>query len=307
MAKKVFKKLTPEQRKEKSDKAYSAIADNIIKLLEDGTIPWHKPWTVDVPFHNPDTGKVYSGINTLILAVHNMANGLTDPRFVGYKGAQKLGGQVPKGAKSVTIFAPIKVKGTRTNEEGEEEEYSFLKSMSTASVWNVESVGVNLPPIEAPTLKPNQAIEQAEQIVANMTNKPPIQHGGDRAFYTPALDAIKLPSIEQHDGSEEYYATLFHELVHSTGHKSRLNRHAEGIGDLHSGRFGSKGYAAEELVAEFGSAFLRADAGIIQGSIENSAAYIASWLKVIKDKPDIVQVAATAAVKAADYITGKRG
>ncbi len=134
-----------------------------------------------------------------------------------------------------------------------------------------------------------------------MANPPRIAHdGGDRAFYQPSTDSVHMPAVHSFEGAEEYHSTLFHELSHSTGHESRLNRHGMETGIA---AFGSAVYSKEELAAEFGAAFLCAHAGI-QGTLDNSAAYIAGWAKALKADSRLVVTAASQGQKAADYILG---
>lgn len=144
----------------------------------------------------------------------------------------------------------------------------------------------------------NNPIEQAENIVKNMPNKPEIIHNSQTAFYLPVNDVVNMPKFNKFVNSESYYSTLFHELVHSTGNEKRLNRHVKSY-------FGSMAYASEELVAEIGAAFLCNLCGI-NNTIENSAAYIDSWRKRISEDKQLVVRAASAAQKASDYILGKK-
>jgi antirestriction protein ArdC len=145
-------------------------------------------------------------------------------------------------------------------------------------------------------------VEAAEAIANGMPQRPEIKHGGDRAFYSPLLDYIGMPNRESFDSAEGYYATLFHELVHSTGHKDRVGR--DGI-EAFVG-FGTESYSKEELIAEMGAAYLCAEAEI-EPRIEQSAAYIASWLKVLKNDKKFVVAAAAGAGKATDFILNKEG
>jgi antirestriction protein ArdC len=144
-------------------------------------------------------------------------------------------------------------------------------------------------------------IECCEQIVAGYKGAPEVTHGHTKAAYRPSADEVIMPSAERFHSNEEYYSTLFHEFTHSTGHKSRLAR--KGIVDADAS-FGDDKYGREELVAEMGAAFLCGHAGIEASTIDNSASYLAGWLKVIKGDPKLIVQAAGAAQKAADLILG---
>jgi antirestriction protein ArdC len=171
------------------------------------------------------------------------------------------------------------------------------------SVFNVEQCdGIEYPKPDVPTFE-FTPIERAEQIVAGMPNKPEITSGGDSAYYRPSLDQVNMPPKERFERPEYFYDTLFHELTHATGHESRLNRKGVADKDEHS-QFGSDPYAREELVAEMGASFLCGHAGIVERTIDNSAAYIGHWLEQLKQDPRLVIVAAGQAQKAADYILG---
>jgi antirestriction protein ArdC len=139
-----------------------------------------------------------------------------------------------------------------------------------------------------------------------MPQKPEIRHGGGRACYSPAFDRVDMPMPETFRSGQDYYSVLFHELTHSTGHQSRLNRKGFSASDGEWSAFGSTPYAREELVAEMGAAFLAGQAGIVERTIENSAAYVQSWLQRLKDDNRLVVQAAAQAQKAADFILGRQ-
>ena len=164
------------------------------------------------------------------------------------------------------------------------------------TVFNVEQCEGIASPIAAPAVN---AIEECERIVRQMPNPPAMQQDG-RAWYRPSNDTVGMPSRNAFNSAEEYYSTLFHELTHSTGHTSRIGR--EGIEKLNT--FGSESYSKEELIAEMGAAMLCGVAGIERKTLSNSAAYLQSWIDVLKSDARMVVSAASQAQKAADYIQG---
>jgi len=168
------------------------------------------------------------------------------------------------------------------------------------NVADVEGIFFSIPEVE---LKDNEQIEKCDQLVMNMPNPPKFETTNtDRAFYAPVLDVINMPSIQQFENSAEYYATFFHEMIHSTGHETRLNR--TGISELRKRE--TNEYSKEEIIAEMGAAFLCATTGIDYDAVtENSAAYINGWLKVLKADKRFVFQSAAAAQKAANYILGE--
>jgi antirestriction protein ArdC len=205
-----------------------------------------------------------------------------------------LGGSVKKGERSFPV-----VFWKRFKEEGNDEAkpIPFLRYYSVFNVAQCE--GINVPTI--PTIDPApkfQRIEKCEQIVAGMPKRPPINHDGSSACYSPSHDEISMPEPEVFESIEAYYSTLFHELAHSTGHLSRLNRKEV----TEPGRFGTDPYSREELVAEMGAAFLSGHCEIENKTVDQSAAYIQSWLERLKDDRRLVVHAATQAQKACDFI-----
>ena len=282
-----------------STAVFDVINDRILAKLDEGIIPWRKPW-VGVN-HAPRSidGRIYGGINAFWLA----CQGFADPRFLTYKRALALGGKVRKGEKGFPVVFWKRLAVQSENEAGETVT-KMVPMLRYYTVFNVSQCdGLNVPEW-APVPLPNEAeaVEAAESIIANMPNPPRIGHdGGNRAYYTPAIDAISIPPVEAFTSTVGYYETKMHELTHSTGHRSRLNR--EGIEGFD--HFGSDKYAREELVAEFGAAFLMAEAGLPMDDVDNLAAYIANWKTRIADDPRALVVAAGKAQKAANYVLGR--
>jgi len=270
---------------------YQIVTDRIIRLLESGTVPWHRPWKGGNQWpQNFISRKVYRGINLFLLN----AVGYPSPFWLTFKQVQTLGGHVKKGEHSfpVVFWKVLKEEG-----DGDDKRISFLRYYSVFNVAQCE--GITVPAI--PGVDPNsqfQPIERCEQIVAAMPKRPEIHHNGARACYSPSLDAVSMPEAKLFESTEGYYSTLFHELTHATGHVSRLNR--KGITDPI--RFGSDPYSREELVAEMGSAFLCGHSGIENKTIDQSASYIEQWLSKLKEDRKLVVHAAAQAQKACDFI-----
>lgn len=265
---------------------YQEITDKIIAELEAGTVPWVKPWhrvkgESAVPA-NLTSGNAYRGINAISL----MMSPYTSNLWATFNQARKLGGCVRKGAAgSIIVFW----KFTEMTDRDDPSKTKTVPFVRHSAVFNIEQID-GLPPIE--TITENwEPIEDVDQVIANTGAT--IGHGGDRACFMPGPDRINMPHKASFDAANNYYATLLHELTHWTGHASRLAR-------KYGRFFGTDEYAREELIAEMGAAFLCARTGI-DGQLQH-AAYLESWIKVLKaDKKAIVQ-AASAAQKACDYV-----
>lgn len=276
---------------------YQIITDRIVGLLEAGTVPWQKQWKGghEMP-RNLISGKEYRGINIFLL--HAMS--YQSPLWVTFKQAAELGGNVRKGEKSCPVVFWKWLEG-RDSQSGEPKRIPLLRYYSAFNVAQCEGLEKHLP--ATVTDRVHNPIAEAESILAAMPKKPEIRHGQRQAYYSPKADYIGLPDPAAFNSDQDYYNVLFHELTHSTGHESRLNR--KGVAG-ESVSFGSQTYSKEELVAEMGAAFLCGHCGIADHTIDNSAAYIATWLSRIKEEPKLVVQAAAAAQKASDYILGKQ-
>jgi antirestriction protein ArdC len=281
---------------------YTRVTERIVADLEKGIRAWLKPWSVEhtagritKPLrHN---GTPYRGMNILLLWGEAMDKGYTAPIWMTYNQAQELGAQVRKGERgSLVVFANRFTK-TETNDKGEdiEREIPFMKGYTVFNVEQIDGLPAHYYAQPVDPLPLSERIGTTDRFLSN--TKATIHHGGNRAFYSPAHDIIQLPPFEAFKDKESYYATALHELTHLSGHPSRLNR------DL-SGRFGSHAYAAEELIAELGAAFLCADLGITPEIRDDHAAYLASWLKVLKEDKRAIFSAAAHAQRAADYLHG---
>jgi len=278
---------------------YEVITSRIIKQLESGTAPWHKPWRSSgkrgLP-RNLITNREYRGINVWIL----LSSGYSSTCWLTFRQARELGGHVRQGEVG---FPVVYWKfGKREVQDGDEiiEKPSVLCRYYT--VFNIEQCeGLRIQPAEPAENQPQaEPIKACEQVVDAWLGKPMIRNGGDYASYNKVLDCVQMPERTCFDSVEEYYSTLFHELAHSTGHPTRLNRSS--LMDFE--RFGDQDYSREELVAEMGAAFLAGYCGIENRTINNSAAYLANWLEALKNDSRLVLVAASQAQKAADLILG---
>jgi len=275
-----------------NNKTYDRITERIVSLLAAGTVPWHKPWQVKTGLpRNLITQKPYRGINVFLL----MAMNYESPNWLTLRQANLLGGQIKPGEKScpVVFWKPMKVKD---KESDEERKIPFLRLYH---VFNAaQCVGLkNLPPANDSAFLQTLPAE----LVANMPQRPVIKHGMALASYSPVTDVVNMPDYAHFDSDDHYHATLFHELVHATGHEQRLNR----SGITESKGYGSEPYGKEELVAELGSAFLCGHAGIVDRTINSSAAYLEGWLKQLQQDRTLIVHAAAQAQRAVDFILGK--
>jgi antirestriction protein ArdC len=280
--------------------AYQVISDRVITLLEQGTILWQKPWqSGDLMPRNLMSRKGYRGVNVFLL--HAMS--YQSPFWLTFNQAKDLGGTVKRGEKACPV---VFWKWLDTEENGQAKRIPFLRYYSVFNVGQCEGI----PQDKIPSLNSNQRqhspIAEAERAVEAMPKRPEVKTGLDRAFYSPSGDFVGMPSPEQFRSGEDFYSVLFHELTHSTGHETRLNRKGVSASDGEWSSFGSTPYAKEELVAEMGAAFLCGHAGIVERTLDNSAAYIKSWLNRLKDDPRLVVQAAAQAQKAADFILNKQ-
>ncbi|MET3980656.1 antirestriction protein ArdC, partial [Mucilaginibacter sp. UYP25] len=196
----------------------------------------------------------------------------------------------------------LKNQSAETNQQPKVDEATkprMIMVPKSYTVFNIaQTEDIDFPAFEAELRTDAEIIQACEDVIANMQNKPTIRKNGSNAYYQPTTDIVVVPSLKKCKSKEAYYSTLFHELAHSTGHESRLNRKEL----LNSDGFGSATYAKEELTAEMTAAFLGAITGIGQATIDNSAAYIESWLKALKNDKKLIIKAAAQAQRAADYI-----
>lgn len=282
---------------------YEIITGKVIEQLEKGIIPWRKPWAVKGQFPmNLVSKRRYSGINVLLLA---MQREFSSPYWLTYKQAQELGGNVRKGEKSslVTFFKELEF--TEDRQGNPLDEVKHVGMLRYYNVFNVgQCDGIESPSAEAPK-HTFTAIENAETIHNTYfaaKSSPTLKLQAKGAFYRPLEDTIYLPDKSTFSQSPDFYATLFHEMIHSTGHKDRLAR--KGVTEGTFAAFGDEVYSQEELVAEMGSAFLCGESGI-ESTLDNSASYLCHWIKALKADQRMLVFAASQAQKASDFIMGR--
>jgi antirestriction protein ArdC len=289
-------KLSPEE----------VLCNDLISLMESGTPQWRKEWRGHNGEHrNPITHHEYTGSNPLLLELYSLFRGTFTPLWLTYQQGKKNGWIVKKGTKAARLLQPVPIKIEKENEEtGETEQLSFRK-FKVFCVFNIEDFeGIDEQSKDAlkalkdkemdlkPQLNRELVQHKAEKILKKWEVK--TTHGGTRAFYSSQLDEIRMPNKESFTSIEAYLATLAHEQIHSTGHKSRLNRK---LGNA----FGSKDYAIEELRAEFGACILcyRLKIG---SDMQNHAAYLDNWIKCLKDNHKVLFKVLSDSKKAADLI-----
>jgi len=270
---------------------YEIITERIVSMLNEGTCPWRRPWNRLNAFpQNFASHRQYNGINLFLLSVigHEL------PFYLTFKQLVELGGTVKKGSKGMPIvYWKLLKSKTQTDAKGDPKAVPLLRYYTVFNASQVD--GIEFPKVESRTGSTFEPLAEAERIVTGWTTGPKVEHGFAQACYCPTTDILQMPSPPSFDSAESYYATLFHEMGHSTGHESRLSR-------KFGTSFGSEAYSREELVAEMTSAFLCAHCGIDNSTMPQQAAYLAGWVKALKGDPKLVVTAAAQAQKAASLI-----
>lgn len=270
---------------------YQAITDRITAQLEQGVIPWHKPWIVSgkACAISRSTGKPYSLLNQLILGKPG--------EYVTFAQIKQEGGRIKRGAKAQFIVFWKWIEQEDKDNPGEIKRIPFLRYFNVFHLDDCEGLQPKHKTAAAQPLEPDAA---ADAIIADYLTRSGVKlehQPGDRAFYRPSTDTVVLPEMEQFAELAEYYSTAFHELTHSTGHASRLNRLTA------TAHFGNEEYSKEELIAEIGAAALVNHAGLeTSSSFRNSAAYVQSWLKALHNDKRLIVSAAGQAEKACSLI-----
>ncbi|WP_018234334.1 ArdC family protein [Thioalkalivibrio thiocyanodenitrificans] len=261
-------------RKKAARDLYREVTDSVIQALEEGVAPWVKPWDSATSIGKPVnaiTNKPYHGINVLILWSHARAQGYAHDRWLTYKQAQSIGANPRKGEHGVLcIYYKMIEKRPAGNDEEAPETFPMARGFTLFNIEQCENLPDGM--LEPPALPDWGPVEEAERIAAASGAR--ITEQGVRAFYRPSDDGIRMPPRGAFKDAGAYYSVLLHELVHWTGHKSRLDR-------LQTGKFGSPDYAFEELIAEMGAAFLSAHCGL-EGTLQHPE-YIRSWIERLKN------------------------
>lgn len=278
----------PEFHEEKAIcdvKAFQHTTDRIIRAIEtEGLVPWKKPWRTDSPRNV--RGNVYRGINRLVLSIQPYA----DPRWLTFKQVSELGGKVRRGEHGTPVIFWSEVEQERGTET---QKRTLARHYFVFNFEQAEGLGLEPQNVE----RDDHAISSVEPLASIMCPQVEIQRKGASAFYSPSRDLVVMPRAELFESIEAYEQTLAHELIHATGHSTRLARNE--VCDPIT--FGSDPYAREELVAELGAAFLTNELGI-SSDLQQSASYVSGWLNALKNDKSLIVKAASSAQAAVDFI-----
>jgi antirestriction protein ArdC len=272
---------------------YDIITNRIILALENGVTPWKQSWNAahGAP-RNYRSKHVYQGINAFLLGMlpHEQ------PYYLTFNQARELGGCVRKGEKGMpVVFYQVSKK---EDAQGKDKKVAILQYSTVFNIVQIDGVDWQLP--ELPQ-REHTPLQSAEQILAGYIDGPRVNYAGSEPHYRTSTDTVTVPEAGNFHTPEDFYATLFHELAHSTGHAKRLDRPTL----AEKASFGSETYAKEELVAELGAAFLSNAAGLDLARTEPStAAYLANWLQALRNDKRLIISAASQAQKAANHILG---
>lgn len=273
---------------------YQEVTDKIIATLESGAL-WQRPWSAlaetGLP-RNGLSGRHYNGINTILLFLEAQQRGFDDNRYMTFKQASDAGHKIRKGAKSIPVYFFKKLDIEERDQQTGDTTKKAIPYLTEYRVFNAQDIeGLEPAIIRPPEWKP---IEVLERLVKKLGVD--VQYGGNRAYYNPSSDHVRMPVRGAFPNAEVFYGTLAHEIGHWTGHPTRLNRQF--------GRFGDETYAREELRAELASAFLAAETGI-SSNTDNHAAYVGSWIKALKaDRREIFRAASDAS-KIVSFMLGR--
>lgn len=272
---------------------FELVTNKIVALLEQDIVPWRQSWTSAGIPRNIVTKRPYSGINLLLLNALGFEHNL----FMTFKQAKTLGASVLKGEKSTpVVFTEFKEVEVEKDGEKKMEKKPFLRYYNVFNVHQLKDVPEQFKPSSVGTA--NTEIHECMSVIEGMPNKPKIEHKKQEAFYLPKVDIINLPRIKSFESSEEYYTVLFHELIHSTGHSSRLNREEV----MNNPKFGTDKYSIEALTAELGACYLRSLCGLDINNMSQNASYIKGWLDVFKGDKRFLIKAASRGQQAVNYI-----
>jgi len=277
---------------------HQEVTDRIIADLEAGVRPWTRPWADGGLGVRPlrHDGQSYHGVNVLTLWAEAAIRHYTVPVWMTFRQALALGGTVRKGEKGVRVVYANRLTRQEADapEDATERPIAFLKSYTVFNLSQIDGLDDRYPTAPIPMLDPAMKIAAIEAFFAETGAV--IGHGGTQAYYAPGPDRIQMPPFGTFVDAEGYYATLGHEMTHWTRHPSRLDR------DFGAQRFGDEAYAREELVAELGAAFLCADLGLTLEPRPDHAAYLASWLQVLRHDKRFIFSAAAHAERAVAFL-----
>ena len=280
---------------------YQDVTDSIVAAIEKGAGQWSFPWSRQSAMPgNAVTGAAYRGVNVVSLWAASSAHSWAG-QWASYKQWQSIGAQVRKGERgSLVVFYKTLERENGEHDDDGNAKVDRIYLARASSIFNADQVD-GYEPESVPEIPLFDRLENVERFVGDTGAT--IRHGGERAFYCPSTDHIQMPPRESFTGTdtstaqESYYSTTLHELTHWSGHAKRCDRNL-------SGRFGNEAYAAEELVAELGAAFMCASLGISQTPRPDHAQYVANWLRVLKGDKRAIFTASAKAAQAADFLNG---
>jgi len=283
---------TANQSKEKNVDVYALVTDRIIELLNEDIIPWRKPWTERGLPRNLITKRPYRGINLMLLNTLDFEHNC----YLTFKQLKTIGGSVKKGEKGqFVVFTKMLEEDVEKDGKMEKKKHSMLRYYKVFNIAQCRDIPDNFIPKD---VYENAEITDCTSVIDCMPNAPKIVHKKPDAYYVPSEDYINMPRLKSFKEPDEYYGTLFHELIHSTGHSLRLNRKEV----MENPKFGSEPYSLEELVAEIGSCYLKSFTGLDITDMSNNASYISSWLKVLKNDKRFILKASSRSQQAVEYI-----
>lgn len=293
-------------KKEKFDVA-KMVTEKILEALDKNIVPWRKTWNYNGDgFKNIRSKKEYSGVNVLLLSMSTNASGYNSNLWMTYKQCSELGGNIKKGSKATTVVY-YRILESNTGDKDKDgndikKRFPLLKYYNVFNLNQTENIPEEKLPKNDEEKKEIKPIEECEKVIKGYKDCPEINVG--KPAYIPALDKIKMPTIQSFEDKSYYYSTAFHEFSHSTGSKNRLNR--EGVANFD--QFGSEKYSLEELISEISATFLSNKCGLDSEKLfENSISYISHWKEKLSKEPKLIIQASSKAQKATDYIlTGKK-
>ena len=278
---------------------YQLVTDQIISLLEQGIVPWQRPWAEAGVPANLLSKRQYRGINLWLLLSLNYEQNY----FLTWDQIKSMGGSVKKGETGhiVVFWKPVQKKAEEERDT-KQKQVPMLRYYKVFNIAQCRDIPENLIPKSDVAAVDREPILECEAIINSMVNSPTIVHKEQKAYYRIDIDTINMPKKKSFKSLESYYSTLFHELVHSTGAEKRLGRKT--LTDMVP--FGSESYAMEELIAEMGSAYLCRFSGVLPNEINNTVAYLDNWLGVFKKDKRFIISASGQAQKAVDLILGRQ-